>query len=269
MTALLVLKPEFQGTFAAGLARVAGTLVGAAGATLMTVALVPGPVTLIALVLGFVWCGYAFFAHELHGLRLLPDRLRRLPAGARGPARARGSEYRASTPPSVACWRCWSTRPGRPGRERTCAIASPTCSMRIGATWPPSSAALIAGSKPDRARVNGARGAARLARSNAEASVQRMLGEPASRRSIERRVPSSVLATTRRHALAALALQARIEREAQSSPSGARASRETDRRDVSRARPGASNRHAASRICRRSVRRRRQLRTRDQQLDRR
>ena len=41
MTALVVLKPEFQGTFAAGLARVAGTLLGAAGATLLTVALGP------------------------------------------------------------------------------------------------------------------------------------------------------------------------------------------------------------------------------------
>ena len=71
--------------------------------------------------------------------------------------------------------------------------------------------ALIHGIAPDRARVNRTRGAARLARSNAEASVQRMLGEPASHRSLDADVAVGLLATTRRHALAALALQARID----------------------------------------------------------
>jgi hypothetical protein len=70
----------------------------------------------------------------------------------------------------------------------------------------------------DRARLGAGRAAARLARSNAEASVQRMLVEPFSRRSLDADVALGLLAATRRHALAVLALQARLEREANVSP---------------------------------------------------
>jgi hypothetical protein len=64
----------------------------------------------------------------------------------------------------------------------------------------------------DSGALQSARIAARLARSNAEASVERMLGEPASQRSIDPNVALGILAAIRRHALASLALQARLER---------------------------------------------------------
>ena len=214
MTALVVLKPEFQGTFAAGLARVAGTLLGAVGATLLTVALVPGPVTLIALALGFVWCGYALFrTNYTVFVFCLTGYVVCLLAIAGLPERA-AATYRAETTAfggmlALLVYSAWPTWEGAHVRDRLADLLD--AQRRYVAVL---FGALIAGSKPDRARVNAARGAARLARSNAEASVQRMLGEPASHRSIDADAAVGVLATTRRHALAALALQARIEREA-------------------------------------------------------
>ena len=58
MTALLVLKPDFQQTLSRGIARVAGTLVGAAVATLLATLLRPGPDTLALLVIFFAWLCY-------------------------------------------------------------------------------------------------------------------------------------------------------------------------------------------------------------------
>jgi uncharacterized membrane protein YccC len=51
MTALLVLKPDLQQTLVRGLARIAGTLVGAAIATLIAATLRPEPPVLVALVI--------------------------------------------------------------------------------------------------------------------------------------------------------------------------------------------------------------------------
>jgi hypothetical protein len=61
LTALLVLKPELQETFARWLARMGGTIIGAACATAITVALAPGAPLLTTLAILFVWAGYALF----------------------------------------------------------------------------------------------------------------------------------------------------------------------------------------------------------------
>jgi len=53
MTALLVLKPDLQQTLLRGFARIAGTLIGAAIATLIAATLRPEPVALVLLVLLF------------------------------------------------------------------------------------------------------------------------------------------------------------------------------------------------------------------------
>jgi hypothetical protein len=64
----------------------------------------------------------------------------------------------------------------------------------------------------DLKRLSQIRTEARLERSNAEAIVERMLAEPASRASIAPRAAVGLLAALRRHALAALALHAGLER---------------------------------------------------------
>jgi hypothetical protein len=64
----------------------------------------------------------------------------------------------------------------------------------------------------DLTRLSELRATARLARSNAEAVIERMLAEPPSRASIGRRAAVGLLAALRRHSLAALALHAGVER---------------------------------------------------------
>jgi len=72
----------------------------------------------------------------------------------------------------------------------------------------------------DLGRLHQIRKDARLARSNAEAVVERMLAEPASRASIAPRAAVGLLAALRRNALAALALMAGAERGLQEPVSG-------------------------------------------------
>lgn len=59
MTALFVLRTELRETFSRGVARVAGTLVGAGLATLLASGLRPGPVAVGALVVLFAWLCYS------------------------------------------------------------------------------------------------------------------------------------------------------------------------------------------------------------------
>jgi hypothetical protein len=71
----------------------------------------------------------------------------------------------------------------------------------------------------DPERLRASRSRARLARSNAEASVERMLAEPESRRRIDPHLALGLLAAARRYALGALALHAQLaERPEQSRP---------------------------------------------------
>ena len=62
----------------------------------------------------------------------------------------------------------------------------------------------------DDGRLRASRNRARLARSNAEASIERMLGEPEINRRIEPQLALGILAATRRYALGALALHAQL-----------------------------------------------------------
>ena len=59
MTALLLMRPDFQDTLARSLSRFAGTVAGAALATAMTHIFVPGPLALASLILLFVFFAYA------------------------------------------------------------------------------------------------------------------------------------------------------------------------------------------------------------------
>ena len=58
MTALIVLKPDFQQTFFRGVERVIGTVIGAGLATLLVHALRLDPASIGLLVVGFAWLGY-------------------------------------------------------------------------------------------------------------------------------------------------------------------------------------------------------------------
>jgi len=66
--------------------------------------------------------------------------------------------------------------------------------------------------EPDLARLADLRSDARLARSNFEADAERMLAEPSRKGALGSRTVKGLIAALRRHALAALALHAGIER---------------------------------------------------------
>ncbi len=59
MTALLLMRPDFQDTLARGLGRVGGTIAGAAAASALSHFYAPGRVALAALVASFAFLGYA------------------------------------------------------------------------------------------------------------------------------------------------------------------------------------------------------------------
>ena len=191
MTAVLVLRPEFTDTFARG----AGAdrrhhprrRRGHADRARCTT---PGPVALTLLVLIFVWGCYALFRMNYVLFADLPDRLRRVHPDAR---RGRGDD-RGQRPRDLHRRRR-SARGRRlrgvadMGREHGAVGAGGDAGyprpLRVGAAR-----RLRRSVGPDRkvSALRQLRSEARLARSNAEATIERMLSEPASRATIAPRV---------------------------------------------------------------------------------
>ena len=212
MTALLVLRPEFHDTFARALARIAGTVAGAAVATLIVDVFRPGPAALVVLVLAFVWGCYALFRMNyaaftvcLTGyivfILMLSGVAEMTAATTRALYTVEGGAF------AVFVYATWPTWAGRTARESLGTMLDEHGAY-VGA--------LLRGYADPQAidleELSRIRIGARLARSNAEAIVERMLAEPASRASIPPRVAVGLLAALRRHALGALALHAGLER---------------------------------------------------------
>lgn len=214
LTAVLVLKPEFHDTFARGLARIAGTLLGAGIATAIARLAHPGPHTLTVLVLGFVWAGYALvrtsyavftvcitgyvvFLLMLAGVPQLTAAAYRIEYTAAGGLLALGL---------YALWPTWTTREVRPALASLLESHAGYVAALLAAYASPGD--------PDLTMLGEIRAAARLTRSNAEAIVERMLVEPPARHAIPAPVALGLLAAIRRHSLAALALHAGLERGA-------------------------------------------------------
>jgi hypothetical protein len=212
LTALLVLRPEFYDTFARGVARMAGTLLGAGFATLIERTLSPGPNELTALVLAFAWAGYALvrtsytlftfcitayvvFILMLAGVPELTAATYRVLYTAEGGLLALCA---------YALWPTWTATEVRPALASLLEAHSRYLEALLDAYADPR--------RTDLRALADIRGAGRLKRSNAEALVERMLDEPAGRHAIPAPIALGLLAAIRRHALAALALHAGLER---------------------------------------------------------
>jgi uncharacterized membrane protein YccC len=212
LTALLVLKPEFHDTFARGIARIAGTLLGAGCATLIAHTISPGPQGLTALVLGFVWAGYALvrtsyavftvcitgyvvFLLMLAGVPELTAVTYRIVYTAEGGLLALCV---------YALWPTWTATEVRPALAGLLEAHRRYVEALLDAYADPR--------RTDLRAIGEIRDAGRLTRSNAEATVERMLAEPVARHSIPAPIALGLLAAVRRHALAALALHAGLER---------------------------------------------------------
>lgn len=208
---LLVLRPGYRDTFTRGLAWLGGLLLGAGLATAITVLLHPNPVLLAVLVVvlggaayavfrvsyaAFTICitGYVVFLVALAGVPESTAITYRLLDGALGGALALAA---------YAIWPTWEAR------EIPTQLA-----LLLEALNQYGTTVLLAYTSPasyDASLLSRTRAAARLARSNAESSLDRMLAEPAGHRALDPARAMSIVAAIRRYALAALALHAHLE----------------------------------------------------------
>ena len=212
MTALLVLRPDFHDTFARGVARIAGTILGAGIATLIVRELEPGPSALAAFVLAFVWgcyavfrVNYALFTVCVTGYVVFILRLSGV--AEMTAATTRAIDTVAGGTLALAIYAIWPTWAATTVRASLAALLE-THGRYVSALLD----SYVTPEKPDLVRLVELRSEARLARSNFEAAAERMLAEPSRKGALGSRTMTGVVAALRRHALAALALHAGIER---------------------------------------------------------
>lgn len=212
MTALLVLQPNFHDTFTRGAARIAGTILGGGVATLLVTQLHPRPAGLTIMVLTFVWICYAtfrvnytLFTIAITGYVVFILMLSGVGEMAAVTLRAIDTVVGGCIALVVyAVWPTWAAS----GVRSALAAMFDAQSVYVRAL-------LNAYANPkndDVARLTRLRGAARRARSNAEAVIERMLVEPNRKSTIQPRAATGLLAAIRRNALTSLALHAGVER---------------------------------------------------------
>jgi uncharacterized membrane protein YccC len=200
LTAVLVLRPEFSVTFTRGVGRALGTLIGVGIATTIALTTHPHGWVLVALVGIFVWltgalfnASYAVFSvfvtgavvFLLAGLDTDPVTTARdrLVATVLGSALALGA---------YALWPSWGRRPVADAVADLADATRRYVYLALRGAMDPGT---------DVSRAAAASREVRLARTNAEAAINRSLGDPASRR-IDHTLTLDVLATFRRLAIA-------------------------------------------------------------------
>jgi uncharacterized membrane protein YccC len=212
MTALIVLRPDFYDTFSRGLARIGGTLLGAALATAVVELFHPSPAALAMLVLVCVWgcyslfrANYALFAVCLTGyvvfVLMLSGVAEMTAASTRAIYTVEGGVL------ALVVYAIWPTWAGRTARVSLAAMLDAQAAY-VNALL----SAYVDPATLDRGRLARLRADGRLKRSNTEALIERMNVEPAAHASIDRARAIALLAALRRNALAALAVHAGIER---------------------------------------------------------
>jgi uncharacterized membrane protein YccC len=212
MTALLVLRPDFHETFTRGAARIGGTILGAGVATLLVRELHPGSTALMLLLLLFVWACYAIFRMNYTLFTIAVTGYVVFILRLSGVAEITTVTLRAIDTVAGGClalvvYAVWPTWAATTVRSALAAMFDAN-SVYVGALLD----AYVDPRTADVTRLTRLRATARLARSNAEALVERMLAEPTRRGTIAHRTATGLLAAIRRHALAALALHAGVDR---------------------------------------------------------
>jgi uncharacterized membrane protein YccC len=212
MTALLVLRPDFHETFTRGAARIGGTILGAGVATLLVRELHPGSTALMLLLLLFVWACYAIFRMNYTLFTIAVTGYVVFILRLSGVAEITTVTLRAIDTVAGGClalvvYAVWPTWAATTVRSALAAMFDAN-SVYVGALLD----AYVDPRTADVTRLTRLRVRARLARSNAEALIERMLAEPTRRETIAHRTATGLLAAIRRHALAALALHAGVDR---------------------------------------------------------
>ncbi|HQZ38330.1 MAG TPA: FUSC family protein [Vicinamibacterales bacterium] len=213
LTVALVLKPDFHDTFAFSIGRVSGTILGAAGATAIAHVFAPSPVVLIVLVLGCVWGAYGFRTANYGAASVCITAyvvfLMTLAGIPQVTAATDRIVYTAIAGVLALCayvaWPTWAATEARPALAAALEAQSRYVESILAAYASPS--------KPDLKEFGEIRASARLARSNAEAVVERMLTEPRTRDTMTPRTAGGIVGAIRRNALAALSLHAGLEHD--------------------------------------------------------
>jgi uncharacterized membrane protein YccC len=216
LTSLVVLRPDFSSTAVRGLSRVAGTILGAVLASLFILWLRPGTAGLIALFTGasfaayvVVRANYLLFSVCVTSYVVFLLAFAGLPSGATVEDRLVSTVIGGTLALGVyMLWPTWESR-----------LVGPQLAdlVEAQADYAGAVLAVIADPRSDRrGRLSSLRATARLARSNAEASLERFASEPLrSRRDapIGIRQASGILAAARRSALAVLGLHLHLPGE--------------------------------------------------------
>lgn len=230
LTTLVVLRPDFSATFTRGLARVGGTILGAGLATVIAAVLRPGPVLLTVLVVILAWFTYAFFQANYAVFSLSVTALVVFLLAFVGLPEGDAVVYRlvdtllggALALLAFAAWPTWERRfvSDRLAEllERQSAYGNAV--LNAYAATPRTGG--------DPASMRAAFDAARLARSNAEASVDRWLDEPARSGTLEPVTAVGVLAAVQRYAHAVLTLNARLAEHRSAVPAAGELAAELD-----------------------------------------
>jgi uncharacterized membrane protein YccC len=207
MTAAIILKPDFTATFARGMARLAGTLAGLVAMSLLLHVVPEHAPYYIALIAALTFAlrgvgrsNYAVLVFAVTGLIVVLLALVGEPALAS--MKARGVATLVGGALALAAYAIWPTweRSQTPLvlAEMLDTYRSYFDAVMDGLTTP--------GGVSD-SRLAAARSQARLARSNADASSDRLFAEPRGTRS-ERSRATRLLATSRRFTRAALTMEA-------------------------------------------------------------
>jgi uncharacterized membrane protein YccC len=210
LTVVLVLRPDFSSTFTRGIGRVAGTVAGAAVASLIA-ALHPGEAAYLVLAIAFAALAFALFnvGYALFSLAITGYVVYLLAFGG-APEHAAAFDRVIATLIggtiallAYAAWPVWS---------RT-HVADDLADL-IDAQRRFLALVLRAFAEPaaDDAALRAAQTAAWRARANAEAAVDQMAGEPVQPRGVGVRTAGGILAASRRLGIAGLTLRARISR---------------------------------------------------------
>jgi uncharacterized membrane protein YccC len=209
LTVLFVLRPDFGSTFSRGFQRYLGTAIGAVLATLIAAAFDPGPYALATLatllavaVSAFLFANYGLFTLSITAWIIFVAAFAGNPEFSTAIDRLVDTTIGATlTLGLYALWPTWE-RSTLPLTVADLIEADRAYVSRLFDSW------LTPGAHA-RESVRSARARARLARTNTEASVQRALFEPGSRRAgVGTDRPTGILANMRRFADGALGLEA-------------------------------------------------------------
>jgi uncharacterized membrane protein YccC len=213
LTVVLVLKPDFSATLGRGISRIAGTLLGAVVASIVVAVFRPQAQTYLVLAVAFAGLGYAVFDtnYALYTITITAYVVFLLAFGGLPEHAALQERIEATLVggalalTAYALWPTWE-------RELV-PVRLAEMLERQRAYMALVLAAFATPAQRDDAAMHEAQMASWLARTNAEASVDRFLGEPVRPRAVSVRAALGMLAASRRAGLALLTLQAHVSDE--------------------------------------------------------